>query len=76
MQSYESVQLGKVTNIDCSYEAPNYCTGSKPLSCCERLKREEPLSPSSSPPPDAVGKLETSVTSLLVFLVIAIVSFN
>ena len=72
---FQYIYPTQLTNLDCSYEAPDQCTGREPLSCCERLRQEEPLSPSSSPTPDGAGELAGSVTSMLVVLATAIASF-
>ena len=70
----EYTQQVSLHDPDCSYEAPNPCTASKPLSCCERLRQEELLSPSSSPSPDGAGTLVMSLSTMLMFLGTAIIS--
>lgn len=37
-QPQPSVQVRRpVPSVDCTYEAPDTCTGTQPLQCCERL---------------------------------------
>ena len=51
---------------NCSYEAPNQCTGYQPQSCCDSL-RQVP-EPSPTPGVDGVGTLVVSVTTIALLL--------